>query len=120
MPVRQLKMVVLPLLGLPASAMVLMTVFTADAALGWSGVEQPQDKAGPLNESGRHRDADVLGLLLAKGKVIPAKTKFSRITQRRAADNFHLGAVAKAHFQQTAADIDIAADRDHGTGAANA
>src|SRR5580704_8732294 len=45
--------------------------------------------------------------------MVAAEAEFDRIAHRRPADDFHLGAIAKAHFQQPPADIRIAAYGEH-------
>jgi hypothetical protein len=60
------------------------------------------------------------GLFFAKGKMVAAKPEFDRIAHRRPPDNFDLGAVAKAHFQQAPAYFSVAADGKNVTLAPNA
>jgi len=42
--------------------------------------------------------------------MIPAQTELNRIAQGRAADDLYVSAVAKPHFQQTPAKLDVATD----------
>lgn len=53
------------------------------------------------------------GLLIAEGKVIPADFEFDRIAHGRPANDFHLGAIAEAHFKQSSADFGVAAHGKH-------
>jgi hypothetical protein len=55
---------------------------------------------------------DEFRLLVAKGQAVSAEPKLGRIAQWGTAEDFNLGAVAEAHFQQPATDIHIAANRD--------
>jgi len=52
--------------------------------------------------------------------MIPAQAELNRIAQRRSADDFYVSAVAKAHFQQTPAKLDVAADGKNAASAADA
>jgi hypothetical protein len=65
------------------------------------------------------RNANMGGLLVAQRKAVSAQAKFDRIAQRRATEDFYPGTVAKAHFQQPAAQFRVAANADHVTAAAN-
>jgi hypothetical protein len=55
----------------------------------------------------------VLRLVCPEGKVIAAHAELDRIAKRGPANHFNAGALAEAHFKQTAAQIRIAAHIDY-------
>src|SRR3954466_6128298 len=57
-------------------------------------------------------DLDISGLLIAKRETIAAHFEGDGIAQRRSPEHFDRLAIAKAHFQETAADLGASADFD--------
>ena len=52
-------------------------------------------------------------LLFAKGQVVAAEAEFDGITHRSPADDFHLGAVAEAHFEEATTNVRVAANGEY-------
>src|SRR5258708_14721577 len=119
-----LKIVVFPLLGLPARATV-----SVPTGRGWSRLDSQQDiwklRIAGIDErqsarsaiSIRQRllvrhDAHVPGLLFAEAQVISTEAEFNRVAERRPANNLDKGAVAETHLKEAAAEVGIAADGD--------
>jgi hypothetical protein len=61
-----------------------------------------------------------LGLLIAQREAISSQAEFDGIAQGRAADDFDLCSVTEAHFEQTAAQVRVAADGDDPAAATDA
>src|SRR5580658_6132963 len=76
--------------------------------------------------AGRHRscltfgDSDVPGLFIAQGKVVAAEAELDWVTEWSAANDLNLGAVTEAHFEESAAEITVAAHREDKSAAADA
>jgi hypothetical protein len=66
------------------------------------------------------RNSNVSGLFISQRKTISPQTKLDGITQRRAAEHFHLRVVAEAHLQESPAQFRIAAHTDDVSAAADA
>jgi hypothetical protein len=77
-----------------------------------------------MQESGKNalseNDFYVHGLIGTEGQVVAAEAELDRVTQRSAANDFHLGPVAESHFQQPTANFGIAAHGKNGPLTANA
>ena len=58
-------------------------------------------------------DLHMAGLFFAEGQMVASQAEFNGVAKRRPANDFDLGAVAKAHFQQAAANLRIAANRKY-------
>jgi hypothetical protein len=61
-----------------------------------------------------------LRLLVTQRQTISSQAEFNRVAQGRATQHLDLSPVAKAHFQQPAAKVDVAANRDDTGAATNA
>jgi hypothetical protein len=78
-----------------------------------------QSTKGKGRES-RLRNQYVPGLIGTEGKMVAAEAELDRVTERGAADDFDLGAVAETHFEKPAAELSVATDGDDGSLAADA
>ena len=61
---------------------------------------------------------DELGLFFAEGKMVAAEAEFDGVAEGGPADDFDGCAIAETHFEQSAADVWIAANGDHATATA--
>jgi hypothetical protein len=62
----------------------------------------------------------VPGLFIAQGKVVAAEAELDWVTEWSAANDLNLGAVTEAHFEESAAEITVAAHREDKSAAADA
>ena len=54
----------------------------------------------------------MLRLLISEGQTVATQAELDRITEGRPADDFHLRAVAEAHFEQATPQLGVSTHRD--------